>query len=158
MAEDTLERDLEERLEALGYELVELERAGAKTRPIIRIRIDRPEGGVTVDDCARVSRSLEPFLDQVPGLGDRYVLEVSSPGVERPLVKRRDFERFAGREVALKGRTPLAGRGRRLQGTLLGVVGEGEEERIRLRLAEGEEVEIPRKEIARAHLVFRWED
>jgi ribosome maturation factor RimP len=158
MAEDTLERDLEERLEALGYELVELERAGAKTRPIIRLRIDRPEGGVTVDDCARVSRSLEPFLDQVPGLGDRYVLEVSSPGVERPLVKRRDFERFAGREVALKGRNPLAGRGRRLQGTLLGVVGEGEEERVRLRLTEGEEVEIPRKEIARAHLVFRWED
>jgi ribosome maturation factor RimP len=151
------------RVESLGYELVELERAGSKTRPILRVRIDVPGGtsepgqGVTVDDCTRVSRELETYLDDSGGVSERYVLEVSSPGVERPLTRRRDFERFSGREVALSGKAPLAGRGRRLEGKLVGVSGEGDAERIRLRLPGGEEVEVPRGEVTRAHLVFRWE-
>ena len=91
-------------------------------------------------------------------LGGRYVLEVSSPGIERPLVRRRDFERFAGEEIAIRGRAPLAGRGRRLEGELLGVVDEAGEERIRLRLPDGAVVDITRADITRAHLVFRWRD
>ena len=154
-----LASDLERRVEQLGFELVELERAGTPRRPILRLRIDRPDAapgsGVTVDDCSRVSRALEEYLDQSPQLPSTYQLEVSSPGVERPLVRRRDFERFTGREVVVQGRAPLAGRARRLQGELLGVSGDGEE-RVRLRLAGGEEVEIPRAEITRSHLVFRW--
>lgn len=161
MAGHELEQELEARIDALGFEFVELERTGSRTRPILRVRIDRPGSepgqGVTLEDCARVTRGLEPFLDSRPELGGRYVLEVSSPGVERPLVRARDFERFAGREVALKGHEPLAGRGRRLQGELLGLVVEGDEARIRLRLEDGEVVEIPRKDVSRAHLVFRWE-
>ena len=161
MAEARLEQELEKRIDALGFELVDLERAGSKTRPILRLRIDRPDSrpgeGVTLDDCAHVSRELEPFLDEFPGLEQRYVLEVSSPGVERPLVRRRDFERFAGQEVALTGRGPLADRGRRLQGELLGVSGDEGAERIRLRLSDGEEVEVPRADVSRAHLVFRWQ-
>src|SRR5690606_41347973 len=134
-------------------------RAGSRTRPVLRLRIDVAAGdhGVTLDDCARVSRALEPYLDTVEGLPERYVLEVSSPGVERPLVRARDFERFAGEEVALTGYGPLAGRGRRLTGTLLGISTDGEE-RVRLRLEDGEEVEVPRSQIARANLVFRWSD
>jgi ribosome maturation factor RimP len=159
MDEAQLERELEERVEALGYEFVELERAGTKQRPILRLRIDRPDSepgqGVTVEDCARASRALAPFLDAEPGLTGRYGLEVSSPGVERPLVRRRDFERFAGREVRLQGRDPLAGRARRLEGVLLGVV-DGDSERVKLRLPNGDLVEVPRAEIARAQLVFRW--
>jgi len=156
---DSLERELEARLEAIGFELVELERAGSRTRPVLRLRIDVAEGdrGVTLDDCARVSRALEPYLDAREDLPERYVLEVSSPGVERPLVRARDFERFAGEEVALTGYGPLAGRGRRLTGKLLGLVTDGEE-RIRLRLEDGEEIEVPRAEVARANLVFRWGD
>ncbi|HEX6940155.1 MAG TPA: ribosome maturation factor RimP [Longimicrobiales bacterium] len=161
MAANELEQELESRIEALGYEFVELERTGSRTRPILRIRIDRPDAapgkGVTLEDCARVTRELEPYLDARPELGGRYVLEVSSPGVERPLVRPRDFERFAGREVALRGRVPLAGRDRRLQGELLGLSGGAGRERIRLRLEDGEVVEVPREEVARAHLVFRWE-
>lgn len=161
MSLDSLEGELEARVEALGYEFVELERAGSKSRPILRVRIDlpdsRPGQGVTLEDCTRVARNLETFLDPLPELGGRYVLEVSSPGVERPLVRRRDFERFAGREVAIKGRGLLAGRARRLEGELLGVVEEDGEERIRLRLKDGEEVRIARDEIARAHLIYRWE-
>ena len=160
MADASLDRTLETRVESLGFELVDVERAGSKTRPVLRLRIDRPDSapgeGVTLDDCARVSRSLEAYLDAVPELEQRYVLEVSSPGVERPLVKRRDFERFAGREVVVSGREPLAGKGKRLEGELLGVAGEEGEDRIRLRLADGDEVEIPRAEVKRAHLVFRW--
>src|SRR5690606_14657058 len=124
------------RVEELGFEFVELERAGSKARPILRLRIDRPGAtpgnGVTVEDCTRVSRALEAWLDGEDVLGGRYVLEVSSPGIERPLVKRRDFERFTGEEIAVKGRGPLAGRGRRLEGELLGVVDAGAVEQVRL--------------------------
>jgi ribosome maturation factor RimP len=84
------------------------------------------------------------------------VLEVSSPGVERPLVRRSDFERFAGQEVALLGRSPLAGRSRRLEGELIGVSGEAPDETIAIRLGNGDEVEVARSELQRAHLVFRW--
>lgn len=162
MAEESLEQTLEQRVEELGFEFVELERAGSRARPILRLRIDRPGAtpgaGVTVEDCTRVSRSLESWLDGEDVLGGRYVLEVSSPGLERPLVKRRDFERFQGEEVAVKGKAPLAGRGRRLEGELLGVVDAGDDERVRLRLADGQIVDIPRADIARAHLIFRWRD
>ena len=92
-----LERELETRIEALGYELVDLETAGSKTRPLLRLRIDRPGSepgkGVTVDDCTRVSRALQQYLDEQQDLGDRYVLEVSSPGIERPLVIGTSYER-----------------------------------------------------------------
>lgn len=160
MNADDLQPELERRVEELGYEVVELERAGSKARPILRIRIDRLGEGVeepvTVEDCSRVSRALEPFLDEQAAISPRYVLEVSSPGVERPLVRERDFARFAGQEVALVGRGTLAGRARRLEGELLGLRGEGQQATVGLRLPGGDEVEVPRREITRAHLVFRW--
>jgi ribosome maturation factor RimP len=160
MNPDQLEEVLATRVESMGYEFVELERAGARSRPILRVRIDlpdsRPGHGVTVEDCARVTRELESYLDQQPELGGRYVLEVSSPGVERPLVRSRDFERFAGHEVAVRGGEILAGRARRLEGELLGLVEVDGEEQVRLRLNDGEVVTLPRAEITRAHLVYRW--
>ena len=161
MPDRELARELERRIEELGYELVELERGGSRRRPLLRLRIDRPDSapgqGVTLEDCTRVSRALEAYLDGRPDLAESYVLEVSSPGVERPLVRRRDFERFAGREVALKGKEPLAGRARRLEGVLLGVSGQEGEERLLLRLPDGEEVEVPRSELTGANLVHRWQ-
>jgi ribosome maturation factor RimP len=147
---------LEARVAELGFELVQTEWAGSSRRPIIRIRIDRPEGKgtVTVDDCAVVSRGLEPWLDEVEALPERYVLEVSSPGVDRPLVKPRDYERFAGEEVAIRGNDLLAGRARRLEGVLLGLTSDGG--RIRLRLPDASEVEVPLDEVTGAHVVYRW--
>jgi ribosome maturation factor RimP len=71
-------------------------------------------------------------------------------------VRRRDFERFAGRPVALRGREALVGEQRHVQGELLGVSGEGAAEVIRLRLPSGDEVAVPRARITRAHLVYRW--
>lgn len=162
MAKPSLEQALQERTEALGFELVELERAGNRARPVLRVRVDRPDSapgdGVSLEDCTRISRALEAYLDELETLPSNYVLEVSSPGVERPLVRRRDFERFAGQEVALKGYAPLAGRGRRLEGELLGLADTTDGEAVRLRLADGEEIEVPREAIARAHLVFRWNE
>jgi ribosome maturation factor RimP len=114
--------------------------------------------GITHEDCRLVSRALEELLDARGDLAPGYVLEVSSPGVERPLVRAADFRRFAGKSVVLQGKLPLAGRARRLEGELLGIEGEGGEERVRLRLPDGEEVEVPRVEITRAHLAFHWGD
>jgi ribosome maturation factor RimP len=162
MADRSLQEVLEQRVEALGFELVELERTGSRNRPVLRVRVDRPDSepghGVGLEDCARISRALEEYLDGLETLPGNYVLEVSSPGVERPLVRRRDFNRFTGREVTVKGYAPLAGRGRLLDGELLGMVDGPDGERVRLRLGDGEEVEVRRNEIARAHLVFRWNE
>jgi ribosome maturation factor RimP len=151
---------LEARVAELGFELLDVRWGGSSRRPSLRVRIDRPDStpghGVTVDDCARVSRALEPWLDEREDLPERYVLEVSSPGVDRPLLRDRDYERFRGERVAIKGHDVLAGRARRLEGELLGLVeGEGAAA-VRLRLPDGDEVSIPREQIAGANLVFTW--
>ena len=156
-----LAADIEHRVGELGYELVELEVAGNRARPIFRVYIDRPDSvpgqpSVSVEDCTAVSRALEPMLDAREGLSDRYMLEVSSPGVERPLVRPRDWQRFAGQPVSVRGKGTLAGKARRREGDLLGVKGGEGEETVGLRLAGGEEVEFPLAEVERAHLVFRW--
>lgn len=157
-------RELDARISELGFEFVDVEWAGSARRPIVRLRVDRPDSvpgktGVTVDDCAKVSRGLEPWLDEHPAMPEKYVLEVSSPGVERPLVKDADFSRFAGEQVAVKGRKGelLADRATRLEGELLGLHEDGEEVRVRLRLNNGDEVELLRGDIAGAHLVYRWD-
>lgn len=155
-----IEREMQARVEALGYELVEMRWGGSGSRPSLRVRIDRLGAGagegVTVDDCAKVSRALGPWLDGRQDLPERYVLEVSSPGVDRPLLRDRDYERFRGEQVAIKGHEVLAGRARRLEGELLGLEGEGGAAAVRLRLPDGDEVSIPRDRIAGANLVFTW--
>ncbi len=156
-----IDREMEARLEVMGFELVDVRWGGSARRPRLRIRIDRPDStaghGVTVDECATVSRALESWLDAHEDMPARYVLEVSSPGVDRPLMRGRDFRRFRGEQVAVKGHDVLAGRARRLEGELLGLEeGEGEGGAVRLRLADGDEVSIPRAEIAGANLVFTW--
>lgn len=156
-----LAADIERQVEALGFELVELEVAGNRARPILRVYVDRLDSvpgqpSVSLDDCTAVSRGLEPMLDAYEGLSDRYMLEVSSPGVERPLVRPRDWSRFAGQEVSVRGRGTLAGKARRLDGELLGTAGEPGDESVRLRLPGGEEVSFPLSEVDKAHLVYRW--
>lgn len=158
-----IEGEIETRLEAMGMELVALDWAGSDARPILRLRVDFPASepgrGVTVEDCARVSRALEEWLDEHPELPERYTLEVSSPGVERPLHRRRDFERFAGQEVVVKlDRPPEGQRSARLEGTLEGVAGDGEGYRVLLRLPGGLVMALPRTGVVEAHLLFRWDD
>lgn len=160
MRDRSLAGDIAAWVEELGYEVVAMEEGGTARRPLLRLRIDRlddsAESGVSVEDCTRVSRVVEAKLDERPGLSATYVLEVSSPGVERPLVRPRDFRRFVGKEALLQGSTPLAGESKKLQGEILALEGEEGAERVRLRTEQGEEVEVPYARITRANLVFRW--
>jgi ribosome maturation factor RimP len=107
---------MQARLGALGFELVELRQGGTARRPLLQARIERADTGgdrrVTVDDCASASRALEAWLDGAGFAGGRYGLEVSSPGLERPLRRLEEWRRFAGRmaEVlvpSLNGRFPV---------------------------------------------------
>ncbi len=98
---------IEPTLEHMGYDVYAIEQAGAGGRTL-RITIDRP-GGVTLDDCERVSGVVGPLLDQADVVpGGRYDLEVSSPGAERPLRNRAEYERFAGRRVHVRYRNDHA--------------------------------------------------
>jgi len=156
-----IEHELERRVEDLGYELVELRWGGSGRRPMLKLRIDRLDvtagHGVTVDDCAVVSRALESWLDGHESLAEQYVLEVSSPGVDRPIARDRDFERFRGEQVAVQGTSALVGNATRLEGELIGLEGAGtESESVLLRLPNGEEVSVPRSEVRKVNLVFTW--
>ena len=158
-----IRREAEDRLLNLGIDLVSMDWAGSRNRPIIRLRIERspmadaPMGAppVTVDDCARVSRALESWLDEHDEIPERYVLEVSSPGVERPLTRLQDWERFAGESVVVVGYGVLAERSSRLEAELLGLDLEPEPT-VRLRLGDGAEVNVLLADIKRAHLLFKW--
>ena len=153
-----IELEAERRLLDLGIDLVSLEWAGSRNRPVIRLRIERStmgESSVTVDDCAQVSRALESWLDEHGEIPERYVLEVSSPGVERPLTRLRDWERFAGESVAVVGHGVLAERSSRLEAELLGLDLEPEPT-VRLRLGDGADVDVLLADIKGAHLLFNW--
>lgn len=159
-----VEDQLERRVQDLGYDLVDVEWAGSDHRPILRIRIDHldldlaEERSVTVDECAEVSHELEEWLDDLEAISEQYTLEVSSPGVDRPLNRARDYYRFIGREIAVKGPEVLADRATYLEGELLGLEEEPDGPgSVLLRLPGGDEVKIPRDEISGAHLIHRWE-
>ena len=106
MLTDSLVEAFRVRLEELGLDLADLRIGGMAHRPLVQVRIDWPAGDpgrrVTVEDCARASRALEAWLDQGGPLGVRYQLEVSSPGLERPLRWHRHWVRFVGREVTAR--------------------------------------------------------
>src|SRR5260221_2056713 len=115
MLSDSLVESFRSRLEALGLEVADLRIGGTQARPLVQVRIEWPPAGpdaqprrVTVADCATASRVLETWLDADGPLGRRYMLEVSSPGVERPLRWHRHWVRFVGREV----QATVAGLGR----------------------------------------------
>ena len=156
-----VEHELEHRVETLGFELVDLEWAGSRNRPILRIRVESPDAesgsSIGVDDCAKVSRGLESWLDEHGAMPERYVLEVSSPGLERPLTRPRDWKRFAGKAVVVKGWRELVKGSARLEGEVVGLHEGVDGGAARIRLPDGEEVAIPLADIKGAHLVFKWE-
>ncbi|HEY6808419.1 MAG TPA: hypothetical protein VI160_06490, partial [Gemmatimonadales bacterium] len=103
MLTDSLVEAFRVRLESLGLDLADLRIGGTPARPLAQVRIDwppaEPPRQVTVDDCTTASRALEAWLDAAGQLGPRYVLEVSSPGLERPVRWHRHWVRFVGRDV-----------------------------------------------------------
>jgi ribosome maturation factor RimP len=103
--------ELEPHLNPCGFELVEVEYLQQDGRPTLRVYLDR-EGGVTLDQCAEASRLIGPLLDEADFVDSAYVLEVSSPGIERPVRKPVDFERFAGEMIRVVTHASVAGRTR----------------------------------------------
>ncbi len=113
-----LHRLLEPGVSALGFELVDVELLGQGRQATLRVYIDSPEG-VDVDDCAKVSRQLSALLDVEDPLPGGYTLEVSSPGLDRPLVTPAHYRRFTGETVKLTLAQPLAGGRRKIKGRLV---------------------------------------
>jgi len=104
-----LRKLLEPGVSAMGFELVDVELAGSHHKPTLRVYIDSP-AGVTVNNCADVSRQLSALLDVEDPLPGHYTLEVSSPGLDRPLVRPDDFRRFIGETIKVKMHQPILGR------------------------------------------------
>jgi len=135
-------------IEAMGYEVVRVRFAGGH-RPVLEIMAEPADGrGMTVDDCADISRAVSAILAVEDPIAEAYTLEVSSPGLDRPLVKLADFERFAGYEAKVELEAPLDGR-RRFKGRLLGAGSET----VRMAVDE-DEVALPCASIRKAKLVL----
>jgi Uncharacterized protein conserved in bacteria len=140
-------------IEQLGYRLVRVKVSGAEGCTV-QIMAERPDGSMTVEDCETVSRALSPVLDVADPIERAYRLEVSSPGIDRPLVRKSDFDRYAGHLVKLETAMPVNGR-KRFRGLLIGT--QGEAAHIRRDDTEaGEEAEIllPIEEMSEAKLVL----
>jgi len=156
----SLEEVVEPVCRAHGVELVQVRKLRQPGGIILRVTIDRERAGaeaaadgsgVSLSDCTAVSRDLSTALDVYEDLvAGSYHLEVSSPGLERPLVREKDFVRFAGHEAKIQTKSPIGDR-RRFTGTLRGV----EEGGIRLEL-DGEEVVIPLDAITKANLIYKF--
>jgi ribosome maturation factor RimP len=110
---------VEPTIQGLGFELVRLRLMGGK-RAVLQIMAERPDGGIEVDDCARISRAVSAVLDVEDPIAGEYVLEVSSPGIDRPLTRLKDFETWEGYEARLETAEAIDGR-KRFKGVLQGV-------------------------------------
>jgi len=136
-------------LEGLGYELVRVAVSG-RDRPAVQIMADRADGApMTVDDCETISRDLGAVIDVADPMPGEWRLEVSSPGIDRPLTRIKDWNRFAGHLARAEMDPPIEGR-RRFSGIVLGA----DAEHARLRLDDGSEVALPMANLRRARLVL----
>ena len=109
-------------IEGLGFELVRIRLMGGRTR-ILQIMADRPDGGIEVDDCATISTAVSAVLDVEDPIEENYVLEVSSPGIDRPLTRLKDFDMWVDYEARIETTELIDGR-RRFKGTLQGTEGD----------------------------------
>jgi len=146
LSDARLKQLLQPLIEDMGYEFVGLEHSSNPKNPVLVIYIDRPEG-IGVDDCENVSREVAALLDVEDPIPGHYNLEVSSPGLDRPLFTLEQFERFRGQQVRLSLYAPIEGR-RKFKGTILGAA----DGTVRLE-QDGTEVELDMGNIAKARLV-----
>jgi len=145
---DRIEELISPTIEGMGFSVVRVQFSG-KERLCLQIMAERLDGEVmVVDDCANISRAVSAVLDVDDPISDAYTLEVSSPGLDRPLVKLADFERFAGFEIRIETAVLIGGR-RRFRGRLIGIVND----QVRITVDETE-VTLPFAEIARAKLIM----
>jgi ribosome maturation factor RimP len=142
-----LEPIIEPAVEAAGFRLVRLRLMGGHVKTL-QIMAERPDGTMNVEDCATLARALQDFLEKENPIEGDFELEVSSPGIDRPLTRIADFARWAGHEAKLDLHTPIDGR-KRFRGTLLGL--EGQDVTIQ---SQNQRLAIPFKQIAEAKLVL----
>ena len=143
-----IERLIAPTLGDMGFDIVRVQLGGGQ-RQLLQVMAERGDGGgMTVDDCAEISRAVSALLDVADPIAGAYTLEVSSPGIDRPLTRLGDFERFAGFEAKLELRIPLKGR-RRFRGRLLGLEGA----QVRLATDDGE-LRLSFDDLAKAKLVL----
>ena len=142
-----LEPIIEPAVEAAGFRLVRLRLIGGHHKTL-QIMAERPDGTMNVADCATLSRALLGLLDQENPLEGDFELEVSSPGIDRPLTRLSDFARWSGHEARVELHAPIDGR-RRFRGMLLGLEGSD----VQIQIQEGR-VSLPFKQIAEAKLVL----
>jgi ribosome maturation factor RimP len=154
----TLEDLVASEIKPLGLELFELKLGGSNGRPVLDVRVERVDGEkVTVDTCAAASRAIETKLDEQDFGGRRYVLEVSSPGIERPLRNAKDWKRFIGSTVVVT--TNVAGdpAGRRTDEVeIVGVQGDPGHEVVSVRNERGVERRFSLAAVEKARLAFHW--
>jgi len=143
---DKLETLVVPLIEDLGYEFVGLEYLSNPKNRLIRIYIDRPDSGIGVDDCERVSHEVSALLDVEDPVKGQYTLEVSSPGIERPLFEAAHYLRFVGEDARVVLAVPMAGR-RKFNGRIVGA----DDQQVRLEV-DGEIVALPLEDIQRAAL------
>ena len=152
MLTDSLVEAFRVRLEALGYDLADLRIGGTAGRPLVQVRIDWPRSDtpqkVSVEDCSKASRALEAWLDAGGPLGTRYVLEVSSPGMDRPLRWPRHWVQFVGRDVNAK----IQGLGR----VRARIVSVPDEKTVILKISGAEPRAVSLSEVRDAHLAVDW--
>jgi len=151
MEKEELEKLLEPLLNERGFELVELEFSRQGKRLLLRFFIDRLEGGITVDELAEVNQEFGSLLDLEAGINEPYVLEVSSPGLERRLRRLKDFQKYLNRILVVEATEKINGR-RHFHGQLVGADTQG----ITL-VIDRESVFIPHQKIKRAHLEYIFE-
>lgn len=133
----------------MGYELVRVQVSG-KEKPVVQIMADRADGApFTVEDCTEISHAIGAVLDVADPIKAEWMLEISSPGIDRPLTRAKDWERYAGHIATVEMLIPLDGR-KRFRGLILGA----DAEVARLRLDEGGEIILRRDQIRRAKLVL----
>jgi ribosome maturation factor RimP len=131
----------------MEMEVVLVEIKGGGNRSIVRTFIDKP-GGVSLNDCERFSKRLSILLDVEDWIPFSYILEVSSPGLNRPLIKEADYRRFAGQNAKVRTRLPVEGQ-RSFRGNVLGIT----EGHVGLEVASGKQIEIALSNIEKANLV-----
>ncbi|MBS0247263.1 MAG: ribosome maturation factor RimP [Proteobacteria bacterium] len=140
-------------VEQLGYRIVRI-KVSSGEECTIQIMAERPDGTMTVDDCEAVSRALSPVFDVNEPIDRAYRLEISSPGIDRPLVRRSDFERYAGHLVKIEMEVPVAGR-KRFRGVIDGVEGEAAKlTRDDPKAGEDPAVLLPMRDMGEAKLVL----
>lgn len=150
---DSLEVIVRNELDALDFELVELRKGGTKGRPVIDVRMDRlDQQKVSVEDCAKASRAIEARLDAGDVAGTQYVLQVSSPGVERVLRHAADWRRFVGEKANIVSDEV----GGRAEVEIVAVEGDQGAEVAVVRMAKGEERRIALAGVREARLAFHW--